>query len=143
MQIEPVAETGSSLVHGGLQGLATTVKLKQGQINLTLDKLELTVLLILSPSSHPTSGAGAVVEPEIKLVVTAGQTGGVHVALTQVNVLVDSQQGDVVVQSLGAELWVLGDLDHSVLSVLLLLRGVESRGVPFTNSNFQQTKKII
>jgi len=58
--------------------------------------------------------------------------------VVQVDVPVHSEESDVVTQSGGAHAGVLQDPHNSVLFVLLLLWSVESRGIPFSNSDFQQ-----
>ena len=68
-----------------------------------LNGLESPILSILSPSSHPTPGASAVVELEVEHALTRRQTGGVDaVVALQVDGAIHRQNGDVVDEAAGS-----------------------------------------
>jgi len=110
----------------------------EGEVDLLRDKLEGSVNLVLAPAGHVASDPGPVAEDVVELVVTRGHAGGVDVGVVQVDVPVHSEERDVVTQSGGAHAGVLQDPHNGVLLMLLLLWGIESRGIPFSNSDFQQ-----
>jgi len=108
-----------------------------------LDELERTIHFVLSPSSHPASHSGPVVELVAKLVSTRGQTSCVHIWLVQVDVAVSVKDGNVVAQSSSTELRVLEKSDNSVLLVLGSLWGVEATGIVLADTNLQEPEREI
>jgi len=103
-----------------------------------LDELERAVHLVLSPSGHPASQPGPVVELVAKLVPTRGQASCVHIWLVQVDVAVSVKDGNVVAQSSCVELRVLEKPDNSVLLVLHSLWGVEATGIVLADTDLQE-----
>jgi len=140
VELEPVTHTCSRLtsIESNLELVLALSCGDEGEVDLLGDKLEGSVNLVLAPAGHMASDSCAIAEDVVELVVTGGQTGGVDVGVVQVDVPVDSEESDVVAESGGAHARVLQDPDDGVLLVLLLLGGIESRCIPFTNSHFQQ-----
>ena len=144
MELESVSDTSSWLtsIESDLQFSLALSGGNQREINLLGDELECSINLVLAPASHVASDTSSIAEDVVELVVTRWQAGGVDIRVVQVDVPVHGEEGEVVTQSGGAHAGVLQDPDNSVLLVLVLLWGIKSRSIPFTNSHFQQTKKI-
>ena len=106
-----------------------------------LDELEGTVDLVLAPSRDPAPQPGAVAEGVAELVPAGGQTGRVDVGLVEVDGVLCVQDGDVIAQSAGVELWVLEQPHHGVLLVVHGLRGVEATGVILSYTDLQQPEE--
>ena len=62
-----------------------------------LDELEGAIELILSPPGHPAPNPGTVIKLVVKLVVTRGQAGSVHIRTVKTNIPVNIQEGNIVI----------------------------------------------
>jgi len=84
-----------------------------------------------------TSHSCTVAECVAELIITGGKAGSIDISVTEVDSSVESEDSDVVAQSLPVKLRMNGDPSHAVFFVLILLGSLECTRVPFTNSHFQ------
>ena len=77
------------------------------------------------------------------MVVAAGEASCVHAGAAHVDGLLQGEDGEVMVESVGLKARVLEDLDDGVLLVLEPLRGVEPRRVVLSNADLQLAKQRI
>ncbi len=105
-----------------------------------LQELEGAVGGVLAPAGDPATRAGAVVEPEVELVVAGGQADGIDGGGGEVDGLVDGENGEVVVEAVEVEAGMLDELDDGVLLVGHALGRIEAAGVVLAHSHLQQAK---
>jgi len=84
------------------------------------------------------SHSGPVREQVVELVVASWQADGINVRVVEVDVSVNVEDGEVVVQPGEAHLGVLQDPGDGVLLVLVNFGGIETCGVPLSDSDLQQ-----
>jgi len=138
VKLEPVPGALSLIVESNFEVVVASLIRNKRKRNLLLNELEASIKLILAPPSDPAPDPSPIVEHIVKLVVTGWKTRGVHIGLTEVNVSVSVEESDVIAESASAELRVFENPDNGVLLVILLLRLIETTGVPLPNSNLQQ-----
>jgi len=97
---------------------------------------------ILTPTGDPATRPRPVPEAEIELFLAGGQTDRVHRRAGQVDVLVELEDGDVVMEAGGMEVRVSDDVAHGVFAVFHRLRGIEPADIVFAHSHFQHAGKI-
>merc|ERR1719412_2994880 len=138
VQLEPVSYSGLLGVESNLQLSLALSGRDEREIHLLGDELELAVHLVLPPASHVAPHTCPVTEQEVELIVTGGETGGVHVGMVEADVSVHVEDGEVVVQPGETHVGVLEDPGDGVLLMSLRLGSIEACGVPLTNSDLQQ-----
>jgi len=137
-QAESVPTAWPLSLQGHLQPRVAMCTVNQGQVHLVLDELEAAINLILTPASHPTPHPGSVLELEVKLVSTGGETGSVHIRVVKVDVPVGVEDGDVIAKPASMELRVLEQPGDCVLLMVYCLRSIEAAGIIFAHTDLQQ-----
>ena len=100
-------------------------------------------MLILAPASNKTPHTRAIAELVVKLVSTGWETSSVHIRMVEVDISVNIEDSKVIAETSIAHLWVLQDPGHCVFLMRLNFRGIKTRGIVFSYSDFKQAKKII
>jgi len=81
--------------------------------------------------------SGTIAECITELIITSRQTSSTDISVTEVDSSVQSEDSDVVTQSLAVKLRMYGHAGHAVLFVLVLLRPLECARIPLSNSYLQ------
>jgi len=158
MNKEPVPSASLLVVQGHPQlGLTLTANIRvtlahsiskvsslpsanKGKVNLSLDELKVSIEVILAPASNPAPGASAILECVRELVHRGRKAGSVDIGVAQVDVLVHKEDGQVIAESGVAHEGVLQDPGDCVFLMSEGFWGIESTGIIFSNSHFQEAE---
>jgi len=99
-------------------------------------------MFILAPASNKTPHTCAIAELVVKLVSTGWETSSVHIRMVEVDISVNIEDSKVIAETSIAHLGVLQDPGHCVLLMRLNFRGIKTRGIVFSNSDFKQVSLL-